>query len=138
MDSLTLFTIALCLCIAAAIVYDFRKNRKCEKCKHYKNALHQEVLDKAANTLLRVACEMDVVCELQYEKECKEVLLQDIHDMFFFREFRYPDKVKSHLENRRDALKRQTWDTDEAQKKAAMYDELLEGLDPEWMKSEHE
>lgn len=138
MDSLTLFTIGLAVCTAAVIVYDFRKNRKCDKCKHYKNAIRQEVLDKAANTLLRVADEMDVVRELRYEKECKEVLLQDIHDMFFFREFRHPDKVKSHLEGRRDALKRQTWDTDEAQKKAAMYDELLEGLNPEWMKSEHE
>lgn len=138
MDTLTLFTIVLLLCTVTFIVYDSCRGRKCEKCKYYKNTMHQEVIQKAADKLLEVADEMDIVRELRYEKECREALQQEIHDMFFFREFKYPDKVREHLEKKRDALKKQTWDKEEAQKEAKMYDELLEGLNPEWMKSENE
>lgn len=106
---------------------------KCKKCSA--KGLEQE-LEYSAKILLRVTDEIGVISGLQCEKECAEALRQEIHDMFFFREFKYPEKIKRHLESRRDSLKRQTYDKAEAQKKAAMYDKLLEELRPEWTENE--
>ena len=55
--------------------------------------------------IIHLVDELEIVRKLQYEQACKEELMTEVHDLFFFRDLRYPKKVKEHLEARLNAVK---------------------------------
>lgn len=88
----------------------------------------EKMLEASADHVVHLVEDLEIVRKLRYEKACKEELMAEIHDLFFFRELVYPKNVKKHLENKLDALKEQTYNVEEAKQKISMYEEILAGI----------
>ena len=69
--------------------YDLQNFGKKGRCK----CEQSDLLERNVSCLMRLIEQLKVIEELQHEKACKEALMDDIHDMFFFREFKNPEDI---------------------------------------------
>ena len=52
-----------------------------------------DVLKQNVDDLLRLSEQLKIIEQLQHEKVCKDKLMEEIHSMFFFKEFKNPDAI---------------------------------------------
>lgn len=98
-----------------------------KKCKNAQNCVECACnfdLEKAADDLIGVMKKIDVVGKLRYEKECKEALIKEIKDLFFFEELVDPEQKLRHLQASLNSYQDKPYDEEENAALAKMYHEL--------------
>ena len=135
MDGKTIVLLVIVLVLLVVVFCLIRKLDKalcsCGSCKCGKHA--QDMLDEAVDTLLKLEEIIGVVKRLRYEESCKTALLNEIHSMFFFREFKDPKKMKEHFEKRRASILSGDYVDEEGQVKAQMYDNIIKSICDNWL-----
>ena len=133
MNTFMMAGIAVFVCgVAGCVIYDclkFRKNAR----SRYGGYRPEDALDEAAGSLLRIADELEIIRRLRYEKACKEDLMQTVHQMFFFRQFKDPQDVCEELKEKMNQAAGSTCFTEENQAVAEMYRKIIEDINPAWL-----
>lgn len=89
------FFIVLGVCLFLLLAWIFflacRSTKRKDKCKC--ECQQSDVLKQNIDDLLRLSEQLKIIEQLQHEKVCKDKLMEEIHSMFFFKEFKNPDAI---------------------------------------------
>ena len=121
--------VAMLILIVWLLVENVRLRRVFSKEKEW-------VLKASVDHVIHLVEELDIVRKLQYEQACKEELMTEVHDLFFFRELVNPKHVREHLRNKVEALKVQSYNVHEANQKIAMYEKILADVEDRWLEGD--
>lgn len=112
--------VCLFLLLAWAIFMVCKTSEKKGRCK----CDQSDLLERNVSGLMRLIEQLKVIEELQHEKACKEALMDDIHDMFFFREFKNPEDILQEFSKKAEDFANNADKEDE--KIAEMYKAIVE------------
>lgn len=110
--------VVLSLIIVILVIMLIRKKRE-KSCTGYTS----KCVEKCVKHILELSKEIKLIEELQYEKACKEALMEDIHDMFFFKEIKFPKEVKMMFKKKIEELEKSNFEEDK--QIAEMYRQLV-------------
>lgn len=137
MDNVLVVVFCLLLVVLAAYgSYLVGRAVQKEKCRHHTMYEMSEQLDEAVDTVLRMEEKLALVKSLQYEKACKEDLMEVVKQMFFFRYFKNPKDVYKELEEKMKEAAEATCFVKENQVVAEMYRTLLDNIRNSWLEPE--
>ncbi len=111
--------VLLGICISQSV-----QLKKCKDAQNCEECACNFDLEKACDHLLYVMKNVDVVGKLRYEKECKEVLIKEIKDLFFFEELVDPEQKLKHLQATLNSYQDKPYDEEENAALAKVYQEL--------------
>ena len=111
--------VLLGICISQSI-----QLKKCKDVQNCEECACNFDLEKAADHLLYVMKNIDIVGKLRYEKACKEALIQEIKDLFFYRELVDPELKLKHLGAKLNSYQDKPYDEEENAALAKVYQEL--------------
>lgn len=135
-DVLLVMVFLLILFPIGYVCYAFGQMFQKRRCRHHKVSEMSEQLNGAVDEVLRLEKELALIKMLEYERVCKEDLMQVVHKLFFFREFKNPGEVCNMLEEKMNQAAASTCFTEENQAVAEMYRKILEDIRPSWLEGE--
>ena len=124
--------------LAILLVFGFmfyiagRSDQK-KKCRYHAMSEMSEQLDEAVDTILRLEEKLALIKSMENERACKEDLMQTVHQLFFFREFKNPEEVHKTLEDKMEHAAGATCFTEESRAVAEMYRKILDDIRPSWL-----
>ncbi len=135
-DVLLVMVFLLILFPIGYVCYAFGQMFQKRRCRHHKVSEMSEQLNGAVDEVLRLEKELALIKMLEYERVCKEDLMQTVHQMFFFRQFKDPKDVCEELKEKINQAANATCFKEEQQAVAEMYRKILEDIRPSWLEGE--
>ena len=81
--------------------------------------------------------ELDCICQManDYEVKCAQVdyLKEFVHDAFFFREFKHPQKIYDSMKKRMEYLNNSTCNIEESRSVARVIEKILVEVNEDWL-----
>ena len=122
MESIIMYVcLSLLLASAGVVICMFVRSTNVYSCGNETECLEAEV-DK----ILYLLKELKVVDRLKYEKSCKEALMTDLHDLFFFDELKDRELYLQRLRQKADI--RSASENEEDQAIGRMYRKIVEDI----------
>lgn len=85
-------------------------------------------LNEAVTEILKLEEMVGIVKKLRYEESCKKALLEEIHLMFFFEEFKDAPRMKERFEAKINSLLAGDFVDEEDRRLAQMYKDIVEDV----------
>lgn len=118
------FFIIFVVCLFLLMAWIYFLVYRCEKRESGCKSQCSDLLEQNVSEMMRLIEQLKVIEQLQYEKACKDELMEEIHSMFFFEELKNPEDVLQEFSKKAEAFANNA--DKENEKIAEMYKAIVE------------